>query len=126
MRNESRDELLYDPQDQHDACGVGFVANISGHPSPNIVSNALNALCNLTHRGAVDADGRTGDGAGLLTQLPRKFFRLEAERCAMRQEDDLAVGMFFLPRDESVAAICRNITTQISESHGLAPLGWRQ
>jgi glutamate synthase (ferredoxin) len=126
MRNERRDELLYNPHDEHDACGVGFVADVSGRATHDIIQTALEALCNLTHRGAVDADGRTGDGAGLLTQLPLKFFRREAERLGKRPEDDLAVGMFFLPRDESAAARCRQITARLSESHGLTPLCWRQ
>jgi glutamate synthase domain-containing protein 2/glutamate synthase domain-containing protein 1/glutamate synthase domain-containing protein 3 len=126
MRNEPRDELLYDPLDEHDACGVGFVADVSGRPTHQIVENALEALCNLTHRGAIDADGKTGDGAGLLTQLPLRFFRREVERLGQRPEDELAVGMFFLPRNEAAAARCRQITSRISESHGLAPLGWRQ
>ena len=126
MGNEPRDELLYDPLDEHDACGVGFVANVSGRATHQIVESALEALCNLTHRGAIDADGRTGDGAGLLTQLPLRFFRREAERLGQRPEDELAVGMFFLPRDEGAAGRCRQITLQVSESYGLAPLGWRQ
>jgi glutamate synthase domain-containing protein 2/glutamate synthase domain-containing protein 1/glutamate synthase domain-containing protein 3 len=125
MRNESRDELLYDPQDQHDACGVGFVANISGHASHDIVSYALDALCNLTHRGAVDADGRTGDGAGLLTQLPLKFFRREVARLGKSPAGDLAVGMFFLPSDESAEAFCRQIVEQVVDSFGITLLGWR-
>jgi glutamate synthase (ferredoxin) len=126
MRSEPRDEFLYDPLDEHDACGVGFVAHVSGSASHNIIQAALEALRNLTHRGAVDADGRTGDGAGLLTQLPLRFFRREVERLGQRSGDDLAVGVFFLPRDETAAERCRHITTRIIEDHGLAPLGWRQ
>src|SRR5258705_5673778 len=89
MRNEPRDELLYNPLDQHDACGVGFVADVSGSAAHGIIQSALGALCNLTHRGAIDADGRTGDGAGLLTQLPLRFFQREAERLGKRIEGDL-------------------------------------
>ena len=126
MRNDRHDELLYNPLDEHDACGVGFVADVSGRASQAIVQSALEALCNLTHRGAVDADGRTGDGAGLLTQLPLRFFRREAERLGHTPQSDLAVGVLFLPRDETAAARCRQITTHVSESHGLSALGWRQ
>ena len=126
MSHERCDELLYDPRDEHDACGVGFVADVSGLASHNIIKSALEALSNLTHRGAVDADGQTGDGAGLLTQLPLRFFQHEAERLGHRPDGDLAVGVFFLPRDESAAALCREITTRVSESYGLIPLGWRQ
>ena len=126
MRKESRDELLYDPQVQHDACGVGFVANVSGHATHHIVSSAIDALCNLTHRGAIDADGRTGDGAGLLTQLPLQFFRREAERLGRNPVGDLAVGMFFLPGDKSAAAGCRQIVEQVVENLGVLSLGWRE
>src|SRR5258705_11016057 len=87
MRNEPRDELLYDPLDEHDACGVGFVADVSGRATHQIVESALEALCNLTHRGAIDADGKTGDGAGLLTQLPVRFFGREMHR--LRQEPEV-------------------------------------
>ncbi len=126
MPHERCDDLLYDPLDEHDACGVGFVADVSGRATHDIIQNALEALCNLTHRGAVDADGRTGDGAGLLTQLPHKFFLREAERLGHRPDSDLAVGVFFLPRDENAAARCRQITTRVTESYGLTPLCWRQ
>jgi glutamate synthase domain-containing protein 1 len=125
MGNQRRDDLLYDPLDEHDACGVGFVADVSGCATHDIIKTALDALCNLTHRGAVDADGRTGDGAGLLTQLPLRFFRREAERLGHPSKSDLAVGVFFLPRDETAAASCREITTRLSGNHGLTPLCWR-
>src|ERR1700716_4058142 len=114
MQKAPGQRLLYDPSDEHDACGVGFVANGSGRPGHDVVERALEALCNLTHRGAVDADGRTGDGAGILTQLPARFFKREAERLGHRLDDDLAVGMFFLPRDESAAALGRRITTRVT------------
>ena len=65
---------LYDPRFEHDACGTGFVANISGKKSNKILIRALKAVCNVTHRGAVDADAQTGDGSGILTQIPHKFF----------------------------------------------------
>ena len=125
MRNELPDVLLYNPLDQHDSCGVGFVADILGRPAHNTIETALEALCNLTHRGAVDADGRTGDGAGVLTQLPDSFFRKEIERLRGQRAGDFAVGMFFLSRDEGSAARCRAITKQVSENHGLSLLGWR-
>src|SRR5262245_25405500 len=101
MRNDRNNDLLYNPRDEHDACGVGFVADVAGRASHSIVQNALEALCNLTHRGAVDADGRTGDGAGLLTQLPSLFFNQEAQRLGQKPTSSLAVGVFFLPREQS-------------------------
>jgi len=125
MPERAHDEFLYNPRDEHDACGVGFVADISGRPSHSIVSSAVEALINLTHRGAFDADGRTGDGAGLLTQLPLKFFRREAERLGQTPQNELAVGMFFLPQDESAAVTCRQFAIQSISRHGLVPFGWR-
>src|SRR5215510_6392861 len=125
MPDHCNEQLLYDPHEEHDACGVGFVAEISGQPSHTIVQNAIEALCNLTHRGAVDADGRTGDGAGLLLQLPTRFFLREAERLGQRAEADLAVGMFFLPQAKSEAEHCREITTRTLKRCGFEPIVWR-
>src|SRR5215471_13054318 len=125
MPDQRSQQLLYNPHEEHDACGVGFVAEISGRPSHTIIQNAIEALCNLTHRGAVDADGRTGDGAGLLVQLPTRFFRREAERLGKRSEPDLAVGMFFLPKERDEAARCREITTGTLKRYGFKPLVWR-
>src|SRR5712692_4162709 len=111
-------QLLYDPLDEHDACGVGFVANGSGRSGHDVVETALEALCNLTHRGAVDADGRTGDGAGILTQLPARFFKREVMRLGHAGASDIAVGMFFLPRDDNSALLrCRSISTRISRNY---------
>src|SRR5689334_2468658 len=71
---------LYDPSFEHDACGVGFVARVSGQPGHDIVAKAVEAVANLSHRGAVAADGKSGDGSGVLTQLPHKLLAREAER----------------------------------------------
>ena len=83
---------LYDARWEHDACGIGFVAQISGVASHNVVSTALVALTHLTHRGAQDADAETGDGAGLLTQIPKTLFRDEllARNITVTELDDLA------------------------------------
>src|SRR3989304_9921205 len=79
-RPPSRLPALYRPELEHDSCGVGFVADISGRPSFRILDMALRCVTNLTHRGAVDADAKTGDGAGVLFQIPVGFFRAEGER----------------------------------------------
>ena len=71
---------LYDPRNEHDACGVGFVANIKNKKSHAIVANGLSILCNLEHRGAVGADPLAGDGAGILIQIPDRLFRAESDR----------------------------------------------
>src|SRR5262245_5755845 len=90
---------LYDPAFEHDACGVGFVANIDGHRSHTIIRQGLAAAANLCHRGAVSADGLTADGAGIMTQVPRKLLAIELERGGFQvDEADIAVGMIFFPR----------------------------
>src|SRR6266540_7078090 len=88
-------EGLYDPSTEHDACGVGFIARIDGEPSHRVLELGLESVINVTHRGAVDADAKTGDGAGVLTQLPRKLLLREAERRGFRveRESDLGLGM---------------------------------
>src|SRR3989442_15093093 len=100
-----REGLLYSPRYEHDACGVGFVADIHGRRSHEILWKAIQAVVNLTHRGAVSADGKSGDGAGILTQIPYRFFRGEIERLGLRvpPEGDLAVGMIFLPGGDGAA-----------------------
>ncbi len=119
---------LYDPAWEHDGCGVGFVARPTAHPSRDIVEMALEAVVNLTHRGALDADARTGDGAGILVQIPRRFFARELERLGFRLErpEELAVGMVFLPREEGRAALARRILEARAQGRGLRLLGWRQ
>jgi glutamate synthase (ferredoxin) len=129
MKDDVPQKLLYDPQFEHDACGVGFVANISGCASHTILKTALQALCRLSHRGAKDADGKTGDGAGVLTQIPRKLFVREVERLGYNRPkpEDIAVGMLFLPRaDESMTTESRRIVEKALERNGLMRFGWRQ
>src|SRR3954471_15719681 len=96
---------LYDSKFEHDACGVGFVANINGKPEHRILEFAIQALCNLAHRGALDADAKTGDGAGVLTQLPSALFRREVEKLGgkLMNDLDLAVGFIFMPRGNKYA-----------------------
>src|SRR5919199_5071388 len=96
---------LYEPRLEHDACGVGFVADVAGKASHDIVQKALASVVNLTHRGAVSADARSGDGAGVLTQIPRQLLLAELERAGRRavEAERLAVGMFFLPRARPAA-----------------------
>src|SRR5687767_13561588 len=96
---------LYKSSYEHDACGVGFVARVSGQQDHDILVKALQAVGNVSHRGAVDADAKTGDGSGVLTQLPRKLLVREAERRGFRVDrpSDLALGMVFLPRHDLVA-----------------------
>src|ERR1700680_5153627 len=92
---------LYDPALDKDSCGVGFSADIKGRKSHKLVEDALAILCNLEHRGAVGADPRAGDGAGILLQIPHKFFVKKAVRLGIRlpKRGEYAVGALFMPRD---------------------------
>jgi glutamate synthase domain-containing protein 2/glutamate synthase domain-containing protein 1/glutamate synthase domain-containing protein 3 len=118
---------LYNPAMEHDACGVGFVANINGQRSNTILRRALTCVCSLIHRGAMDADAKTGDGAGILTQIPYKLFRPELEKMGHKlfQDSDLGVGMMFLPNDPYTQARCRHITETVLNEHKLFIFGWR-
>ncbi len=114
---------LYDPRFEHDACGVGFVARLSGQPAHDIVAKAVEAVANLSHRGAVAADGKSGDGSGVLTQLPRKLLSREAERLGLGRivdEDLLGVGMFFLPEQAG-----EEVVEVALKAQGVRLLGWR-
>jgi glutamate synthase domain-containing protein 1 len=120
---------LYDPAFEHDACGVGFVAKVSGQQDHDVLVKALQAVANVTHRGAVDADAKTGDGSGVLTQLPRKLLLREAERRGFRVERpaDLALGMIFLPREDLVARdLCAAYVDYALRGQGLIVVGWRE
>ncbi|MFL5802995.1 MAG: glutamate synthase central domain-containing protein, partial [Roseiflexaceae bacterium] len=117
---------LYDPRFEHDACGIGFVARLSGVPSHDILTMALTAVGNMAHRGGVAADGKSGDGAGVLTQIPRAFFARELARLGtIYPAEDLAVGMVFLPQDEEQCTSARRLFEQGLAQFGLDLLGWR-
>ena len=115
---------LYDPRNEHDACGVGFVANIKGRKSHRIVEQGLEILERLTHRGAVGADPRAGDGAGILIQIPDAFFR-DCVTFDLPAAGEYAVGMLFLPRDEASRARAEATVTRYVEEEGQSVLGWR-
>ena len=118
---------LYDPRFEHDACGVGLVANIKGERSHMVLQRGIEALCSLEHRGAKGADPETGDGAGVLIQMPHEFFAKEFRRLgiAARKPGDYAVGMTFLPRDESERQAIEDIVRRFTEQEGQTLLGWR-
>jgi glutamate synthase (ferredoxin) len=119
---------LYRPEHERDACGVGFVADIHGRPTHNLIRQALTAVVNLTHRGAVSADGKSGDGAGVLTQIPRAVIRRELERQRVRglNDADLAVGMFFLPDQQPARDRCIALAEEVVGRGGIELLGWRE
>src|SRR5580692_6977206 len=118
---------LYDPRHEHDACGIGFVASIKGHKSHDIIAKGIQVLINLTHRGACGCDPETGDGAGILIQIPHKFF---ARECAalgftLPAEGEYGVGMTFLPVEPHQRLSCEGILERIVREEGLTVLGWR-
>ena len=118
---------LYDPRHEHDACGVGFVAHIKGQASHDRVSQGLQILENLTHRGAVGADPLAGDGAGILIQVPDAFLRkvLAKEKITLPPAGDYGVGMLFLPQDAKARAACEKIIADKIKAEGQTLLGWR-
>ena len=115
---------LYDPRFEHDACGVSFVADIKGRASHDIVLRGLGALCNMEHRGATGAEADTGDGAGVLLQIPDRFLR-GVVNFELPVVGSYVVGMAFLPSDISVAAKAQNAIEAIAREEGLTVLGWR-
>jgi len=118
---------LYDPKNEHDACGVGFVANINGSPSHEIVLNGLQILENLVHRGACGCDTETGDGAGLLIQIPHKFFAREATQLGftLPSPGEYGIAMCFLPVDQQQRLSCEGVLERLTKEEGLSALGWR-
>ena len=116
---------LYDPAREHDACGVAFVATLTGVPSHFIVQQALTALVNLDHRGASGAEPDSGDGAGILLQVPDAFLR-EVVGFALPPQGHYAMGMAFLPADPNDAAVVAATIESLAAEEGLTVLGWRE
>lgn len=115
---------LYDPRFEHDACGVSFVAHIKGVPSREIVTLGITALCNMEHRGATGAEPETGDGAGILIQIPDAFLRAVSE-IDLPPHGSYAAGVAFLPQAESDVQRAVETVENIVRQEGLRPLGWR-
>jgi glutamate synthase (ferredoxin) len=118
---------LYDPQFEHEACGVGFVVNIKGRKSHAIIQQALQVLLNLNHRGACGCETNTGDGAGILIQPPHEFLKLVARegRVTLPAAGEYGVGMVFLPPDAAQRAECEKLFESIAAEEGQSVLGWR-
>ncbi len=118
---------LYDPSREHDACGVGFVADLKARPSHKIIEHGLQILENLTHRGAVGADPLAGDGAGILVQIPHAFLK---EACAslriqLPEPGHYAVGHMFMPRSQAQRIYCESVVERVADAEDLRVLGWR-
>ena len=118
---------LYDPSLEKDSCGVGFIADIKGRKSHQIVADALSILCNLEHRGAVGADPRAGDGAGILVQIPHAFFARKAQEAgfSLPEPGQYAIGALFMPRDDAWRKVIKSIITDEIRGEQLTVLGWR-
>ncbi len=119
---------LYDPRAEHDACGIGFVADIRGRPSHRIVEQGVEVLVNLTHRGACGCDPDTGDGAGLLLQLPDQFFRHQAAANGFELPalGRYGVGMIFVSPHHQRGPAALRMVEEVAEQEGLRVLGWRR
>ena len=115
---------LYSPENEHDNCGAGFICSLKGEKTNDIIHKALNILTCLEHRGAVSSDGKTGDGAGILIEIPDDFFRKECS-FELPEPQQYAVGMLFLPQKINQAKHCIDIFEKEIERQGLSILGWR-
>ena len=118
---------LYDPRYEHDACGVGFVVDLQARKSHDLVQKAIQILVNLEHRGACGCEPNTGDGAGILLQMPHRFLTAACDRAGIRLPDarGYGAGIVFLPTDPEDRAQCQGLFERIIADEGQQPLGWR-
>ncbi len=127
LHDDDAPQGLFDPARVHDACGVGFIADLKGRASHNIVADALHILENLEHRGAVGADPLAGDGAGILIQIPHEFLSEECAKLGFKlpARGQYAVGHMFMPQDNRLRTHCETVWARILREEGLELLGWR-
>lgn len=127
-QTDSNQQGLYRSEFEHDSCGTGFITNINGHKSNQIILDALTILENMEHRGACGCDPLSGDGAGLLIQLPHEFFMEECTslEISLPEPGEYGVGMIFFPKDSAVKKACRNVIKNAVEKLGLHNLGYRK
>ena len=128
MKQENEQKTLYESSFEHDNCGIGAIVNIRGEKSHAIVDDALKIVENLEHRAGKDGEGKTGDGVGILTQIPHKFFKkvLKDTGITIGGEREYAVGMFFFPQNELKRSQARKMFEIIVAKEGLTFLGWRK
>ena len=119
-----KEQGLYSPRFEHDNCGAGFICSLKGKKTNDIIHKALDILCKLEHRGAVSSDGKTGDGAGILIEIPHDFF---ISKCDFKipKINEYAVGMTFLPSKKDEREICIKSFEKEILNQGLKILGWR-
>ncbi|MHC5164992.1 MAG: glutamate synthase subunit alpha, partial [Planctomycetota bacterium] len=122
-----KDQGLYEAQREHDACGIGAVVNISGEKNHQIIEHAKQVLLNLHHRGAASADNVTGDGAGILCQIPHKFLQTETKKLKIQLPElgHYGVGMVFGSEDAEIRKKCGVLLEQAIVHYGMKVLGWR-
>ena len=117
---------LYNPNDSRDNCGFGLIAHTHGEASHKLVTTAIQGLDRMQHRGGIAADGKTGDGCGLLLQKPDAFFQAIAEENGWKLSKKYAVGMIFLSQDDALAQAARDILNEELEKETLNVVGWRK
>ncbi|MBM7000840.1 glutamate synthase large subunit [bacterium] len=124
----ARTDTLYRPEFDHDACGIGALAHLKGVRSHQMLDDALSVLVNLEHRGGTGLEPNTGDGAGILFQVPHRFFRREAQKCGhlLPDEGDYGVAMLFLPQDEEGVRVARRVFEDGCAAEGIPLLFWRR
>jgi len=115
---------LYNPENEHDSCGIGFVANIRGEPSHDIIVRGLEVLRNMDHRGAINSDNSSGDGAGILMQIPHEFI-VDVLKVNVGDQGNYGTGLIFLPKDEEESSLCLDLLSQHIEKEGLRIAGYR-
>src|SRR5476651_2391873 len=127
-QTDSNQQGLYRPEFEHDSCGTGFITNINGHKSNQIILDALTILENMEHRGACGCDPLTGDGAGILIQIPHEFLMEECTslEISLPEPGEYGVGMTFFPKDPTVKKACRTIIKNATDKLGLQILGYRK
>jgi len=127
-KNFPKKQGLYEPQFEKDSCGVGFVCNISGEKSSDIIKQGLKVLERLAHRGAVGADPKTGDGAGILIQIPHEFFVSACKKIGINlsASGSYGTGLIFLPQNPKERQFCKAIFSRITKKEGQNLLGWRE
>jgi len=123
MKEYEQQGSLYRSEFEHDACGIGFVAHVKGRKSHDIISMGIDVLENMTHRGAESADNKTGDGAGILIQIPRDFYLMQGY--ALPPEGRFGTGIIFLPKDAGESRICEQVLFTQIDKEGIDLIGWR-
>ena len=123
-KERPKQQGLYRQEFEHENCGIGFVAHLKGKKSHSIIKQGLDILTNMTHRGAEGADSKTGDGAGVLIQVPRDFYLIQG--FSLPPEGQFGTGLVFFPQDGSDASRCQEILVNIIRDEGVNLIGFRE